>query len=336
MPVSSAQRSSSSAWARRPEKAASATANDLASARPPKYSRTSSSPMVSPGKSDTSWETAAARPRRSWPTACTSAAVAAWSMRPPAARASDGHEPGVVARAQLGRLRLGHRRRACAAWSAPRCPSGRRRGPAPAPRRAPGRRRSRAGPATDSSGRSSSPRTTTQRVAENSDGGGELAQRGERQVDAAGLGHLGLGVVAAHRRADRLDRPLAQELLLAGHEGDPAEDVGCARTCHGAGPYRVVATAIPPSSTTTARSPSRSVRRTSTPAALERRQRRGSRVAVVVVRARRDQRQAGAEPEQPVGVLEPAAVVGHLDDVDREPRPGPRPGRAGWAARRRP
>ena len=102
MPASSAQRSSSSADERRPQKAASATANDFASARPPKYCFTSVTPSGRSGKSDTSWVAAAASDRRSWPDRLDQRHRGV--LVDPAARGADlgGHEPRELRRLQLG------------------------------------------------------------------------------------------------------------------------------------------------------------------------------------------------------------------------------------------
>ena len=249
---------------------------------------------------DTSWETAAESARRSWPTACTRAAAAPGRSgrrrRAPRTRRTRGSRSPAARR-----LRLGHASPACAAWSAPRCPSGRRRGPAPAPRRAPARRRSRAGrrrtPRAGPRGR------VRRRTGWPRTGRGPSSRPAWPAVRSSARVSESSASASWPRTAARtgLDRPLAQELLLARHEGDPAEHVGCARTCHGGRPYRVVATAISPSSATTARSPSRSVRSTSTPAPVERR--RASRAPGGRSRCRRPPRPArpGAEPEQPVG-----------------------------------
>ena len=101
----------------------------------------------------------------------------------------------------------------------------------------------------------------------------QLAERGQRELGGRGLRQLRLGVVAAHGRATTRDGALAEELLLAGHERDPAENVcgiesglpwcGQPATAHPRArasesrPRRGVQLAV---ATTTARSPSRSVR----------------------------------------------------------------------------
>ena len=87
--------------------------------------------------------------------------------------------------------------------------------------------------------------------------------------------------------------------------------------------HRSVTTPTPsPATTTTV--PSRSVRKTSAPDVRERVQRLRRRVPVVVVLARRGDRDPGPEPPQEVEVLEPAPVVRDLEHVGPQPRPGAR------------
>ncbi len=67
-------------------------------------------------------------------------------------------------------------------------------------------------------------------MAENSEGAESSPSEAAREVESPGLGLLRLGVVAADRVAHVGDRTLTEELLLAGDQGDPAQDVGSART----------------------------------------------------------------------------------------------------------
>ena len=78
-------------------------------------------------------------------------------------------------------------------------------------------------PSTDSSGRSSRPRTTTQRIEENSDGAASSPSVASVRSEAAVSESSASGSCAAHRGPDGADGPLVEELLLAGHQGDPAE-----------------------------------------------------------------------------------------------------------------
>ena len=236
MPASRAQRSSSSAASRRPQKAASATAKDFASARPPKYCLTFSMVSDSPGKSLVSWSAAAASERRSWPTACTSAPAASLSIVAPWRRTSaatnDGNSEALsspdfdsVTGPSLRSL-VEH----AAALRAAAVHQHQRRRPRPA------RRRSRAGrrptPRGGSPGRGR-PRSGCSRTAT-----APPSPPASPGVSSAASVSASSASASWPRTASRTadDGALVEELLLAGHEGDPTEDVCCAswRACHGA------------------------------------------------------------------------------------------------------
>ena len=202
----------------------SATANDLASARPPKYFLTISTVSGWPSKSLASWLAAAESARRSWPTAWIRKSAASGSMRTWRARSSLTTKPGnsravsgadftsvtLAELAQLGQqaAALG----AAAVGQHQRDVLGRRGGVVEqAGRRLLGQVLQAA--YDDAAGRGEQRRR------------GQVAELGHRQRAGHGLGELGLGVVAPHRRAHRRDGALTEELLRTGHQGEPAEHV---------------------------------------------------------------------------------------------------------------
>ena len=274
-----AQRSSSRATRRRPQNAASATANDLASARPPKYLRTFSTVSASSGKSLVSWSAAAARERRSWPTAETRKVAASLSMVAPWGRTSSVTNPGKsearissdltsVTAASLRSLASTPDPLGPPPWTSTSATS------------SAGAAAYSSSPSTDSSGRFSSARDHDAAGAREQRRRRHLAELGQGQPGGLRLGDLGLRVVAADRVADGDDGALVEELLLAGHQGDPAQHVlgpGAAAlvrssrsACHRARQPRHASAARQatsrPSRTATTTSPSRSVRSTSVPA----------------------------------------------------------------------
>ena len=130
------------------------------------------------------------------------------------------------------------------------------------------RRRSRAGRRRTPRAGPPGPRTTTQRVAENSDGA--ASSPSAASVRSAAAVSENSASASWARTAARTPTTVrsAEELLLAGHQRDPAEDVCAAEpggACHGAAqpvtrPPTVTGCTSRPGPTTTATSPSRSVR----------------------------------------------------------------------------
>ena len=111
---------------------------------------------------------------------------------------------------------------------------------------------------------------------------GELGERAGPQLVAGGLGDVGVGVGRAHGVGHGAHGALGEELLAAGDEGDLSQDVGRCGSGH-RGHYRTalphhrpsigrasgqrpVSTMSRPPRSTTATSPSRSVRWVSVPA----------------------------------------------------------------------
>ena len=180
-----------------PQKAASATANDFASARPPKYRLTFSVVSGSPGKSLASWSAAADSDAEVLADGLDQeAARRRCSMRHRAARTSATTKPGYSAARQRHGLHLGHAPQLAQLGQHAAALLARRRAPAPARRPRPARRRSRAGRRRTPRAGSPAPRTTTQRVVENSDGAASSPSWPCVSRSAGGLGELGLGVVA--------------------------------------------------------------------------------------------------------------------------------------------
>ena len=260
-------------------------------------------------------------PRRSWPTACTSAVVGVLVDAAAGGPRLGRDEPGELARAcssvdfaSVTASSLRSLVSTPAALLAAAVDQHQRDVGAPAPRRSrAGRRRTpRGGPRGRGRPRTGWPRTARARSSRPAWPASGRPRAGSESSASASWPRT------AARTAWTVRSP--EELLLAGHQGDPAEHVGCARTCHGRRPYRVVGDSDPHRPRpTTATSPSRSVRSTSTPGSLERppaSRGRGGRS-----RCRRPPRPAPGwrRARAASRVLEPAAVVGHLETSTASP-----------------
>ena len=227
VPPSSAQRSSSSATCAAPGEGGVGHGERLRLGPAAEVLLDLSTSSCSSGEVAGQLVAAADSERRSWPTACTRKPRRPGRSWPPGRATSAATKPGNSDGLELGRLHLGDGGQLAQLGEHARCPSARRRGPAPGRRRRPARRRSRAARRRT---RRAGPRGPGHHAAGGREQRGRrhLAQGGEGEVGGRGLRELGLGVVGPDRVAHLADRALAEELLLAGHQGDPAEDVGCA------------------------------------------------------------------------------------------------------------